>query len=215
MVGPSGAGKSTLLNLLLGFVAPTAGRVTVDGVDLADADADAWRRQVAWVPQRAHLFAATVAENIRLGAPDTPDAALAGAVRDAALDEVVAGLPDGLATVLGERGHGLSSGQRQRAPLPRLPARRSGGAADEPTAGWTRLGGGCHGGHTRLWPADRQLVGARPAMSPKRPNPPVQEVGHRDHPAPEGSRPMSAWAVRPTSVAAAGPPYLKRRSVPV
>ncbi|MEU4779775.1 thiol reductant ABC exporter subunit CydD [Micromonospora sp. NPDC023633] len=135
VIGPSGAGKSTLLGLLLGFVTPTAGRVTVGGVDLADADADGWRRQVAWVPQRAHLFAASLADNIRLGAPDTPDAALAPAVHDAALDDVVAGLPGGLATVLGERGHGLSSGQRQRVALARAFLRDAPVVLlDEPTA---------------------------------------------------------------------------------
>ncbi|MEU5562397.1 thiol reductant ABC exporter subunit CydD [Micromonospora musae] len=135
VVGPSGAGKSTLLGLLLGFVTPTSGRVTVDGVDLAEADLDAWRRQLAWVPQRAHLFAASLADNIRLGAPDTPDAALAGAVRDAALDEVVAGLPEGLDTLLGERGHGLSSGQRQRVALARAFLRDAPVVLlDEPTA---------------------------------------------------------------------------------
>ncbi|RKN28427.1 thiol reductant ABC exporter subunit CydD [Micromonospora musae] len=135
VVGPSGAGKSTLLGLLLGFVTPTSGRITVDGVDLAEADLDAWRRQLAWVPQRAHLFAASLADNIRLGAPDTPDAALAGAVRDAALDEVVAGLPEGLDTLLGERGHGLSSGQRQRVALARAFLRDAPVVLlDEPTA---------------------------------------------------------------------------------
>ncbi|MER7415392.1 thiol reductant ABC exporter subunit CydD [Micromonospora peucetia] len=135
VVGPSGAGKSTLLGLLLGFVTPTAGRVTVGGVDLADADGDDWRRQVAWVPQRAHLFAASLADNILLGAPDTPDTALATAVHDAALDDVVAGLPDGLATVLGERGHGLSSGQRQRVALARAFLRDAPVVLlDEPTA---------------------------------------------------------------------------------
>ncbi|MEW2326885.1 thiol reductant ABC exporter subunit CydD [Micromonospora chersina] len=135
VIGPSGAGKSTLLHLLLGFVTPTAGRVTVDGVDLAGVDLDAWRRELAWVPQRAHLFAGSLADNIRLGAPDTPDAALAGAVTDAALDEVVAALPDGLGTTLGERGHGLSSGQRQRVALARAFLRDAPLVLlDEPTA---------------------------------------------------------------------------------
>ncbi|GHJ56713.1 hypothetical protein Nm8I071_60200 [Nonomuraea sp. TT08I-71] len=135
VIGPSGAGKSTLLHLLLGFVTPTAGRVTVDGVDLAGVDLDAWRRELAWVPQRAHLFAGSLADNIRLGAPDTPDAALAGAVTDAALDEVVAALPDGLGTTLGERGHGLSSGQRQRVALARAFLRDAPVVLlDEPTA---------------------------------------------------------------------------------
>ncbi|KWV33304.1 thiol reductant ABC exporter subunit CydD [Micromonospora rifamycinica] len=135
IVGPSGAGKSTLLGLLLGFVTPTAGRITVDGVDLADVDPDDWRRQIAWVPQRAHLFAATLADNIRLGAPDTPDATLARAVADAALGEVVRALPDGLETLLGERGHGLSSGQRQRVALARAFLRDAPLVLlDEPTA---------------------------------------------------------------------------------
>ncbi|MEU5938410.1 thiol reductant ABC exporter subunit CydD [Micromonospora sp. NPDC047548] len=135
VIGPSGAGKSTLLGLLLGFVTPTSGRVTVNGVDLADVDGDAWRRQVAWVPQRAHLFAASLADNIRLGAPDTPDPALARAVADAALQDVVAALPEGLATTLGERGHGLSSGQRQRVALARAFLRDAPLVLlDEPTA---------------------------------------------------------------------------------
>lgn len=135
VIGPSGAGKSTLLGLLLGFVTPTSGRITVGGVDLATADPDAWRRQLAWVPQRAHLFAASLADNIRLGAPGTPSDALATAVRDAALDDVVAGLPDGLDTLLGERGHGLSSGQRQRVALARAFLRDAPVVLlDEPTA---------------------------------------------------------------------------------
>ncbi|MEV4522229.1 thiol reductant ABC exporter subunit CydD [Micromonospora sp. BL1] len=135
IIGPSGAGKSTLLNLLLGFVAPTSGRVTVDGVDLAGVDLDTWRRELAWVPQRAHLFAGSLADNIRLGAPDTPDAALAAAVTGAALDEVVDALPDGLDTRLGERGHGLSSGQRQRVALARAFLRDAPIVLlDEPTA---------------------------------------------------------------------------------
>ncbi|WP_410809903.1 thiol reductant ABC exporter subunit CydD [Micromonospora sp. 067-2] len=135
IIGPSGAGKSTLLGLLLGFVTPTSGRITVGGVDLAAADPDAWRRQVAWVPQRAHLFAASLADNIRLGAPDTPAEALATAVHDAALDDVVSGLPDGLDTLLGERGHGLSSGQRQRVALARAFLRDAPVVLlDEPTA---------------------------------------------------------------------------------
>ncbi len=135
VIGPSGAGKTTLLNLLLGFVAPTAGRVTVGGVDLADADLDGWRRQVAWVPQRAHLFATTLADNIRLGTPDAEPARVAAAVRDASLDDVVAALPDGLDTTLGERGHGLSSGQRQRVALARAFLRDAPVVLlDEPTA---------------------------------------------------------------------------------
>jgi ATP-binding cassette, subfamily C, bacterial CydD len=133
IVGPSGAGKSTLLAVLLGFVAPTGGRVLVDAVDLSTVDLDAWRRRLAWVPQRAHLFAASLADNIRLGAPaDTP---IAGVVTAAALDPVVRELPEGLDTMLGERGFGLSSGQRQRVALARAFLRDAPVVLlDEPTA---------------------------------------------------------------------------------
>ncbi|GIF97340.1 hypothetical protein Cci01nite_24340 [Catellatospora citrea] len=119
LVGPSGGGKSTLLNLLLGFTAPTAGRILVDGTDLAELDLDGWRRQLGWVPQRAHLFADTLAANIALGTPDAPRERIARAARAAALGPVVDALPQGLDTVLGERGHGLSSGERQRLALAR------------------------------------------------------------------------------------------------
>ncbi|MFY1700395.1 thiol reductant ABC exporter subunit CydD [Micromonospora sp. WMMA1923] len=159
VVGPSGAGKSTLLGLLLGFVTPTEGRITVAGIDLAGVDRDAWRRQLAWVPQRAHLFATTLADNIRLGAPDTPDEELARAVRDAALDEVLAVLPDGLATRLGERGHGLSSGQRQRVALARAFLRDAPIVLlDEPTA---RLD---TASETAVLAATRRLVAGRTAL---------------------------------------------------
>ncbi|WP_327333568.1 thiol reductant ABC exporter subunit CydD [Streptomyces anulatus] len=119
LVGPSGAGKSTLLALLLGFVRPDSGRVTVDGADLADLDPDSWHAQVAWVPQRPHLFAASVAENIRLGRPDASDAEVRRAARAASADLFVEELPLGYDTLLGEHGAGLSAGQRQRIALAR------------------------------------------------------------------------------------------------
>ncbi|MFH8293764.1 thiol reductant ABC exporter subunit CydD [Streptomyces sp. NPDC018059] len=119
LVGPSGAGKSTLLALLLGFVAPRSGRVEVGGIDLADLDLDAWRTQVAWVPQRPHLFAASVADNIRLGRPDASDAEVREAARAASADLFVEALPRAYDTVLGEHGAGLSAGQRQRVALAR------------------------------------------------------------------------------------------------
>jgi ATP-binding cassette subfamily C protein CydD len=119
LIGPSGGGKSTLVGLMLGFVTPSAGRITVGGADLAGLDLDEWRRQLAWVPQRAHLFAATLAENIALGSPDATRARIEAAAHEAHLDEVVAALPDGLDSPLGERGHGLSSGERQRLALAR------------------------------------------------------------------------------------------------
>ncbi|MEU8892672.1 thiol reductant ABC exporter subunit CydD [Streptomyces sp. NPDC048442] len=119
LVGPSGAGKSTLLALLLGFVAPASGRVTVGGADLADLDPDEWRAQVAWVPQRPHLFAASVRDNIRLGRPGASDAEVREAARAASADRFVEALPQTYDTVLGEHGAGLSAGQRQRIALAR------------------------------------------------------------------------------------------------
>lgn len=119
LVGPSGAGKSTLLALFLGFVTPGAGRVLVDGTDLAALDPEAWLAQVAWVPQRPHLFATTVADNIRLGRPDATDADVRAAARAACADGFVEELPRGYATPLGEHGAGLSAGQRQRIALAR------------------------------------------------------------------------------------------------
>ncbi|MGP3975606.1 thiol reductant ABC exporter subunit CydD [Streptomyces sp. 8N114] len=119
LVGPSGAGKSTLLTLLLGFLAPASGRVAAGNTDLADIDPAYWRQQVAWVPQHPHLFAASVADNIRLGAPDASDQEVREAARAANAEEFIAGLPLGYATRLGEHGAGLSSGQRQRLALAR------------------------------------------------------------------------------------------------
>ncbi|MEV4413017.1 thiol reductant ABC exporter subunit CydD [Catellatospora sp. NPDC049609] len=119
LVGPSGGGKSTLLNLVLGFTVPDRGQVLVDGIDLAELDLDGWRRRLGWVPQRAHLFADTLAGNIALGEPDASRERIERAARAAALGPVVDALPQGLDTVLGERGHGLSSGERQRLALAR------------------------------------------------------------------------------------------------
>jgi ATP-binding cassette subfamily C protein CydD len=135
LTGPSGAGKTTLLSLLLRFVEPTRGRVTVGGRDLATLDPDAWRRELAWVPQDPHLFDDTLAGNLRLGAPDASDAQVRHAASLAELDEVVAGLPDGYETRLGERGARLSAGQRQRVALARAFLRDAPIVLlDEPTA---------------------------------------------------------------------------------
>ncbi len=119
LAGPSGCGKSTLLAVLLGLVAPERGAVRVDGRDLAELDADAWRKRLAWVPQRPHLFAASIAENVRLGRGDASDEEVWAALRDAGLADVVARLPQGIETVLGDRGAGLSAGERQRVALAR------------------------------------------------------------------------------------------------
>ncbi|SDU56243.1 ATP-binding cassette, subfamily C, CydD [Jiangella alkaliphila] len=136
LVGPSGAGKSTLLGVLLGLVTPTSGRVLVGETDLAATDPDEWRRQLAWVPQRPHLFARTVAENIRLGRPGATDDEVVRAATLAHADEFVDRLPLGYETPLGERGAGLSAGQRQRIALARAFLRDAPLLLlDEPTAG--------------------------------------------------------------------------------
>ncbi len=136
LTGPSGAGKSTVLAVLLGFVRPDAGRITVGGTDLADLDPDAWRAKIAWMPQRPYLFAGTVADNIRLGHPDASDEEIRRAARSAFAEEFVDALPLGFATPLGERGTGLSAGQRQRIALARVFLRDAPLVLlDEPTSG--------------------------------------------------------------------------------
>ena len=119
LTGPSGAGKSSLLALLLGFARPAAGGIEVGGTALADVDLDAWRRQIAWVPQDPHLFAASVAENIALGDPAASREAITRAARAAGAAGFIEDLPQGYDTALGERGLRLSSGQRQQIALAR------------------------------------------------------------------------------------------------
>lgn len=134
VTGASGCGKSTLLAVLLGFASPDTGRVTIAGVDLADLDVELWRRQVAWVPQVPAVVSGTVADNVRLGAPDATDQEVLQALRDASASDLA------LDRVVGESGLGLSSGERRRVGLARAFLRvRVGGARlvlmDEPTAG--------------------------------------------------------------------------------
>lgn len=135
LVGPSGVGKSTLLNVVLGFVAPDEGRVRVGGTDLATLSPERWRERIAWVPQRPHLFAGSIAENVRLARPGADDSAVTAALREAGAYDFVAALPDGAGTLLGEDGAGLSAGQRQRLALARaFLADRPVLLLDEPTA---------------------------------------------------------------------------------
>ncbi|GAQ61747.1 thiol reductant ABC exporter subunit CydD [Streptomyces scabiei] len=135
LVGPSGAGKSTLLNVLLGFTQVASGGVRVGGSDLSSLDLDTWRSRIAWVPQRPHLFAGSIAENVRLARPDADDTAVRRALDDAGALGFVDALPAGAGTVLGEDGAGLSAGQRQRLALARaFLADRPVLLLDEPTA---------------------------------------------------------------------------------
>ena len=135
LVGPSGAGKSTALNLLLGFASPQAGSISIEGMDLSAIDEASWLANVAWVPQRAHLFAGTVLENLRLASPDASFARVREAAELADADEFIAALPAGYDTLVGERGIGLSGGQIQRLALARAFLKDASVVLlDEPTA---------------------------------------------------------------------------------
>ena len=135
LVGASGAGKSTVATLLLRLATPTAGRVTVGGVDLSHCDTDAWRRQLAWVPQRPTIFRGTVSDNIRLGRRDAGDHAVRDAARLACADEFVRALPAGFDTVIGDGARPLSAGERRRIVLARAFLRDAALVVlDEPTA---------------------------------------------------------------------------------
>ena len=119
IVGPSGAGKSTLFHLLLRYYDPDSGRIAIDGVALAEADPAEVRARLALVPQETAIFAASIAENIRFGRPEASDEEVRQAAVAAQVDEFVRALPEGYATLAGERGVTLSGGQRQRIAIAR------------------------------------------------------------------------------------------------
>lgn len=119
LVGPSGGGKSTIAHLLLRFLEPDRGRITLDGAPFLAITAAAWRARVAWVPQLPYLFHDTIAANILLARPDAPRDAVIAAARLAHAHEFIAALPAGYDTVIGERGARLSGGQAQRLALAR------------------------------------------------------------------------------------------------
>jgi ATP-binding cassette subfamily C protein CydD len=118
-VGASGAGKTTIASLLLRFMEPTEGRITVDGCPIHDVTAEAWRRQVAWQPQNPYVFNTTVAENIRMGRADASMEEVVQAAQKADISDFIQTLPHGYETVIGERGARLSGGQVQRLSLAR------------------------------------------------------------------------------------------------
>jgi ATP-binding cassette subfamily B protein len=118
-VGPSGAGKSTTFQLLLRFYDPQAGRIVVDGVDIARTDPDELRARISVVPQETVIFGDTARENIRFGRPTATDADIEAAAKSAVADGFIRELPKGYDTFLGERGTRLSGGQRQRIAIAR------------------------------------------------------------------------------------------------
>ncbi|RVU84003.1 thiol reductant ABC exporter subunit CydD [Leucothrix sargassi] len=119
IVGASGAGKSTLMNLLLGFISPSDGEIQINKQTLGTQHLDAWRKQLAWMPQRAHLFHGSVRENICLGQEDVTDENIHAAAKAANISEYIESLPEAYHTHVGERGAGLSGGQIQRIALAR------------------------------------------------------------------------------------------------
>lgn len=119
LVGASGAGKTTLVGLITRLYRPQAGRITVDGIDIAELKLADWRRRVAVVTQDTFLFDDTVAANLRLARPEATDAEIESAARRAEAHDFIMELPEGYATVVGERGTRLSGGQQQRLAIAR------------------------------------------------------------------------------------------------
>lgn len=124
VTGPSGAGKTTIADLLLGLYSPDRGTIRIDGVNLADISRQAWRSRIGYVPQEVVLFHDTVLANITLGEEDLTRADVEAALAAAGAAEFVAQLPDGLDSIVGERGTLLSGGQRQRIAVARALVRK-------------------------------------------------------------------------------------------
>ena len=135
LVGPSGAGKSTVVELLLGFVRPDSGRITLNGADIGAIVPSALARMTAWIGQRPVLFAGSIRDNIRFGREDATDREVEDAARAAGIGTFAAALPEGLDTPIGEGGYGLSGGQAQRVAIARAFVRNAPLLLlDEPTA---------------------------------------------------------------------------------
>jgi ATP-binding cassette subfamily C protein CydD len=119
LAGPSAAGKSTVMEILLGFVRPDSGRVTLNGADITTLVPQALSRLTAWISQQPMLFAGTIRDNIRFARPEATDAEVEEAAHAARVDSFAAQLPQGLDTEVGESGYGLSGGQAQRIAIAR------------------------------------------------------------------------------------------------
>jgi ATP-binding cassette subfamily C protein CydD len=119
LTGASGAGKSTIIDLILGFIVPDSGKVTINGAELITLVPAARSKMIGWIGQKPMIFNGTIGENIRFARPEASDEDVAEAIRLARLTEVIAKLPAGLETRIGEAGYGLSGGQAQRVAIAR------------------------------------------------------------------------------------------------
>jgi len=124
IAGPSGAGKSTVADLVMGLIKPNEGRITVDGIPISGKSLGSWRNSIGYVAQETFLFNETIRFNLQLASPDAGEDELNEALKLAAAYEFVSKLPDGLNTVIGDRGVRLSGGERQRLALARALLRR-------------------------------------------------------------------------------------------
>jgi ATP-binding cassette subfamily C protein CydD len=119
LTGASGSGKSTIIDLILGFITPDSGKVTINGAELATLVPAARTRMLGWIGQKPMIFGGTIEENIRFARPEASAEELAEAIRLARLSELIAALPEGVKTQIGEGGFGLSGGQAQRIAIAR------------------------------------------------------------------------------------------------
>jgi ATP-binding cassette subfamily C protein CydD len=119
LTGASGAGKSTIIDLILGFIPPDSGKITINGAELTTLVPAARSRIIGWIGQKPMIFAGTIAENIKFARPEASEEDLAEAIRLARLTDFIATLPRGLETQIGEAGFGLSGGQAQRVAIAR------------------------------------------------------------------------------------------------
>ncbi len=143
LVGTSGSGKTTVASMLLRFVEPVHGRISIGRVDLAHCRADLWREQLAWVPQRPTIFRGTIADNIRLGDPGATERSVRDAAVLAGADRFIQALPFGYETLVGDGGRPLSAGENRRIALARAFVRNAPLVVlDEPTADLDRTSAG-------------------------------------------------------------------------
>jgi len=159
LVGPSGCGKSTVASVVVGLLRPDAGEVTVDGASIAVLDAEAWRRRVAWLPQRPTLFAGSIRDNIAMGAPAATGRQIQEAAVLAGAHAFVADLPRGYETRVGDGGRALSAGEQRRVALARALVRDAPQLVlDEPTANLDERSAACVGDTIRGIAAGRAVL---------------------------------------------------------